>query len=97
MRRLSLSFLSCLVATGALAQVGPSTLRMSCGQANGLVAVRGAIVLSTGPHTYDRFVRSRNFCEINETIEPAFVPTADVPQCWIGYRCRDADPFWFDD
>ena len=78
-------------ATGAIAQPRASTLNMSCGQARGVVASQGAVVLGTGGHTYDRFVNSRYFCEINETIEPVWVPTADTPQCPIGYRCRDAD------
>lgn len=34
----------------------PSTLSMSCAEAQGVVASQGAIVLSTGRHTYDRFV-----------------------------------------
>jgi hypothetical protein len=27
-------------------------------------------------------------CEINESIEPVWVPSLDTPQCPIGYRCR---------
>jgi hypothetical protein len=33
-----------------------STLSMTCNQAIALVATSGAIVLSTGRHTFDRFV-----------------------------------------
>ncbi len=69
---------------------------MTCGQARGVVFSRGAAVLGTGGATYDRFVRDRSFCEINETIEPAVVPTRDTPQCLVGYRCRDED-YLFDD
>ena len=43
----------------ANAQARPSTLGMSCGQAQYLVRSSGAIVLSTGGQTYDRFVASR--------------------------------------
>jgi hypothetical protein len=81
-----LSVAAGLAATAAEAQERPSTLAMSCAQANRLVATRGAVVLSTGPYTYDRYVGG-NFCAINESTEPAWVPTADAAQCFIGYRC----------
>ncbi|WP_210381301.1 hypothetical protein [Microvirga zambiensis] len=71
----------------AFAQSRPLTTRMSCSQAKGLVAAQGAIVLSTGPLTYDRYVRTSSACALGEVIEPAWVPTADSAQCPIGYRC----------
>jgi hypothetical protein len=73
----------------ALAQSNPLTLRMSCGQAQGLVAARGAIVLNTSPLTYDRYVRGNGFCALGEITEPVWVPTADTAQCPIGYRCAN--------
>jgi hypothetical protein len=97
MKSLIAAFVLSALATGAVAQSRPSTLQMSCGQARATVASRGAIVLGTGGYTYDRFVGNRNFCEINETIEPAWVPTRDTPQCFIGYRCRDRDYMFWDD
>jgi hypothetical protein len=69
---------------------------MTCNQARQLVASRGAVVLGTGTYTYDRYVRDLRFCEINETIQPGYVPTRDTPQCPVGYLCRDPD-YWFDD
>jgi hypothetical protein len=74
-------------ATGAMAR--PSTLAMSCGQAASLVAAAGGIVLGTGGYTYDRFVAHRGFCLRSEIDEPAWVPAADTPQCFVGYRCRE--------
>ena len=76
----------------SLAQPRPSTLSMSCHQARALVASRGAVVLSTGRYTYDRYVAHAGFCEIEQTTEPAFEPTADHPQCPIGNRCRSRSP-----
>ena len=35
-----------------------------------LVSSQGAVVLGTGAHTYDRFVRDVGFCERYETTEP---------------------------
>jgi len=83
------------VATSAAAQPRPSSIAMSCRQAAGLVASRGAVVLGTGGYTYDRFVADQRFCLRNEVIEPAWVPAGDTPQCFVGYRCKEADR-WFD-
>jgi hypothetical protein len=90
MRVSSLALLGlALIATGAVAQPRPSTVNMLCGQAAAIVAARGAIVLGTGGFTYDRFVADRRFCAITQTTEPAWVPTADMPQCFVGYRCKE--------
>ena len=97
MKSLVLTIALTAMASSAVAQSRPSTLNLSCAQAGGLVASRGAVVLNTGRFTYDRFVSGRNFCEINERIEPVWVPTADTPQCFIGYRCRDIDLEFFND
>ena len=63
-------------------------MEIRCAQAAGLVAARGAIVLGTGGLTYDRFVSDASHCAIKETTEPAWVPAADTPQCFVGYRCK---------
>jgi len=77
------------MATGSvLAQPRPSTLQMSCAQARALVESRGAIVISTGQFTYDRYVSHVGFCQREETTEPAYERTADHQQCFIGSRCR---------
>ncbi|HZH12209.1 MAG TPA: hypothetical protein VEZ24_17805 [Microvirga sp.] len=91
---LALAFVAC--GSGAEAQQRLSTQSLTCGQAQQVILSRGAAVLSTGAYTYDRFVRNRSFCEFNESIELALVPTRDTPQCPIGYRCRDNVDF-FDD
>ncbi|NBJ12254.1 hypothetical protein [Microvirga arsenatis] len=96
MRRMVLALAVMASASAAHAQPRPMTPAMSCDQARGLVFSRGAVVLGTGAYTYDRYVRGRGFCEINEVTEPAFVPTRDTPQCPVGYRCRDLDLFFND-
>jgi hypothetical protein len=83
-----------MLATGALAQPRPSSLAMSCGQARALVAYRGAVVLGTGRYTYDRYVNGQGFCLGGQYTRAAWVPTADTPQCFVGYTCVD-DPDWF--
>jgi hypothetical protein len=56
-----------------------------------MVARQGAVVLSTGRFAYDRYVSGGAYCVIGETTEPAWVATADNPQCLVGYRCRESD------
>lgn len=93
MKRLSLIIVTTtLLTTGALAQPRPQTPGMGCSQAKYLVASRGAIVLSTGQHTYDRYVSSQAFCLSGEFARPAWVPTADTPQCFVGYTCVATPP-----
>jgi hypothetical protein len=89
MRVAHLALAAGLISTSAVAQPRPSTVDMRCAQAAGIVAARGAIVLGTGGFTYDRFVSDRRFCAITETTEPAWVPAADTPQCFVGYRCKE--------
>ncbi|MCG7391392.1 hypothetical protein MHY87_00535 [Microvirga sp. ACRRW] len=90
---LAVAFLAC--ASGVQAQQRPSTLNMVCGQTQQLILSRGAIVLSTGTYTYDRYVRDDSFCERNEMTEVVTVPTRDTPRCPV-YRCTDNE-YFFDD
>ncbi len=78
----------------AAAQGRPSTPAMTCRQAAGLVASRGAVVLSTSRDIYDRYVRSETMCETSYYGRPAFVPTRDNPQCFIGYYCSATPPMF---
>jgi hypothetical protein len=94
MRRFVLSLTLSLLAGTALAQ-RPSTLGMSCGEAQALVAQAGAIVLSTGQHTYDRYVAHFGYCLPGEFLEREWVPTADG-QCRLRV-CRNQPRLWFED
>jgi hypothetical protein len=88
--------LNASVADTAAAQSRPDTTRMSCAAARALVMREGAIVLGTGhslydrnaPPLFDRYVNSQAYCKRDEVTEPAFVPTTDNRQCFIGYTCR---------
>ncbi len=90
MNRIFLGIALSLIAASAAAQPRPSSVHMSCRAAAGLVASRGAIVLGTGGYTYDRFVADQRFCLRTEVTEPAWVPAGDTPQCFVGYRCKEA-------
>jgi hypothetical protein len=74
-----------------MAQSGATTLSMTCAAAKGMVASRGAVVLRTGPVTYDRYVRDGSFCERQETAQPTWVKTSDTVQCPIGAVCRSIE------
>lgn len=77
----------CAASPCCFAQGRPDTTKMSCAAAKDLVTRQHAIVLSTGPTTYDRYVASGAFCQADEIGRPAFVPSADNSQCFIGYYC----------
>ena len=92
--------LNASVAETTAAQSRPDTTRMNCSAARALVMRQGAIVLGTGhslydrnaPSLFDRYVVSRAYCTSTQVTEPAFVPTSDNRQCFIGYTCRNPRP-----
>ncbi len=79
------------VSSAVMGQSRNSTRSMSCAQARGVIATQGAVVLHTGPNTYDRYVRDAGFCAAQEMVRPAWVPTADTAQCPIGGVCRSVE------
>ena len=76
-----------------IAEARVNTTNLSCNQAQDLVYSRGAVVLSTGRNTYDRFVRNRTFCPTGDYTEPAYVRTRDRRSCNIGYTCTVDSPW----
>jgi hypothetical protein len=80
-----------LFVTSSVAEARPNTTTMSCGEAAATVARAGAIVLTTGEHTYERFVAASTFCLGGEIAEPGIAPAADSERCQVGYICRAAD------
>ena len=96
MVRLALSVFLSLLAGASFAQ-RPSTLAMSCGQARALVASQGAVVLSTGTHTYDRYVARPGFCMLGEYAYYGYAPTQDARSCRIGFVCKPDTPLFDDD
>ena len=88
MRRSLFMILTALLAGTSIAQARPSTLSMSCGEAAATVADTGAIVLTTGQFTYNRFVAHAGFCLPGERVVPALAPTFDTEDCPLGYTCE---------
>jgi hypothetical protein len=95
MKRIAVALVLVASVQGAVAQARPSTPARSCASSRQDVLSRGAAVLGTGGQTYDRFVRDRSFCQFDEIIEPAWVPSRDTPTCFVGYRCKTGS-FWED-
>ena len=85
---LSIAVIAFVMAEHAAAEARPDTNRMTCAAAQALVMKHGGIFLGTGPSLFDRYVSSRAYCTSGDLTEPAFVPTADNRQCWVGYTCR---------
>jgi hypothetical protein len=96
-KRAAIALAISLFVTAAQAQTRPSTVDRPCIASRQLVIARGAMVLGTGGYTYDRFVRDGSFCEVAEYPQPAYVPSLDTPQCFVGYRCKAGPPDIFGD
>ena len=79
--------LSLAAVAPCYAQGRPSTTTMTCRAASDLMRARGEVVLSTGRDLFDRYVRGQSFCGPGETAMATFAPSADNPQCFVGYRC----------
>jgi hypothetical protein len=75
-----------LAATPAFAR--PDTRRMSCGQAQAYVRQAGAVIMSTGQYTYERFVSGMGYCGPLEETRLLTAPTLDNPRCRVGYICQ---------
>ena len=69
----------------------PDVRKLSCAQAQALVQRSGAVVVTTGQHTYERYVSDQRFCDIPFIIGRAWTATADTKQCQIGYICEQRD------
>jgi hypothetical protein len=83
-----------LLAMTSFATARPATFTMTCAEAASLVAAEGAIVLTTGRHTFDRFVAHPGYCMLGEYADVGWAPTADALQCTIGYVCRYRPAPW---
>ena len=76
-----------LLSTPSLAQGRPDTRDLTCAAAAALVAREGAVVMTTGPFTYERVVRDGGFCSLELTTRPDYEATRDARLCFVGYRC----------
>lgn len=70
----------------------PNSTAMTCGQVQSMINQRGAVVLSTGQHTFDRYVSNRNACQHGEILRRDYVPTRDNNRCYV-QRCVNPQPW----
>lgn len=79
-----------LLAAGlasASAQGRPDARAMSCEQVRALIEARGAVVITTGRHTYDRFVAHGGYCAHLDARAATTITTRDTDRCWV-YHCK---------
>jgi hypothetical protein len=86
MKRVILLFVLCVTSHGTYTAARPNSSTMGCAGVNARIASAGALVLDTGPITYERYVRDLGFCEARQITVPDFIRSADNPQCLV-YRC----------
>ncbi|MFG1464961.1 hypothetical protein V5F77_18930 [Xanthobacter sp. DSM 24535] len=69
------------------ARAGEISPPLNCAEAASIIARSGAAIIRNSPTTYDRYVRDGSFCGPDGATTPAFVPTWDNPDCFVGYSC----------
>ncbi|KAB1069914.1 hypothetical protein [Methylobacterium planeticum] len=79
----------CLAAGAASAQERPFTPGMSCQAAQATVAQQRDITLASSANAYEMVHNASGACGREMTALPAFEPTLDNAQCFVGYRCRE--------
>lgn len=78
------------LSTPLLAQGRPDAREMTCEQVQRLIDRDGAAVLTTGRHTYDRYITHTGFCSMGEEPAMSWIATRDTNQCRV-YRCQYVD------
>jgi len=80
--------LGAVLAATAVAEARPDSRGMDCAEIRAMIQSRRAVVLTTGPNTYDRYVRQfGNECDWPEVPMSAYVPARDG-HCPV-YRCEE--------
>lgn len=74
-----------LIAAPAMAQHRVDARQLDCRSVQSLIVQRGAVVLTTGQHTYDRYVADGRFCFHPEVARLTTIPSADTRQCQVYY------------
>ncbi|MBZ9733744.1 hypothetical protein LB534_08985 [Mesorhizobium sp. CA18] len=90
-RKIMLCAAAMLVAASNFADARSDTRKMTCEQTQALIQSQHAAVLSTGPNTYDRYVRQfGNECDAPYAPMVDYVPTSDG-RCMV-YRREEPAP-----
>jgi len=86
---ITLAFAGSLIGSVAMAQEGPNLRTMQCSEAQSMVKTKGAVVLSSGAYTYNRYVKDAAFCGEDMYLRPAWARTQNTKSCFVGYTCSD--------
>lgn len=92
MRKSNLITMALVVAglgISTAAQARPDLRQMTCAQAQNMVRQHGAVVFTTGQHTYSMFVSNRSYCDRNQVLFTQYGPTRDTPSCPVAFECRE--------
>ncbi|MEP3279740.1 MAG: hypothetical protein ABJN26_06950 [Stappiaceae bacterium] len=92
MKKIFLLTLATILFSMGSVQARQDVRRLSCAQAQNLVQRNGAVVLTTGQHTFRRFVRDRFYCDPDQIVVRTRAPSRDNPRCVVGYTCS-MDPW----
>lgn len=58
---------------------------MTCSAIKAAINNEGAVILDTANGIFDRYVRNRNQCLVNQTTKRRSVPAADTSKCRVRY------------
>lgn len=70
---------------------GPNAPTMTCAAAQQMVQQQGAVVFWNGPTVLGRYVNGQEYCDVNTFMAPAWIQTADNPQCLVGSYCQSTE------
>ena len=71
------------------AQARPDLRKMTCAQAQQMVLQHGAVVFTTGQHTYSMFVSNLSYCDYNQVLFTQYGQTRDARKCPVAYECKE--------
>ena len=83
----ALGFAALAIATPAEAR--PDLRKMTCAQAQQMVLQHGAVVFTTGQHTYSMFVSNLSYCDYNQVLFTQYGQTRDARKCPVAYECKE--------
>jgi hypothetical protein len=86
MRKLAILIL--LLAIADVAYARPDARTMTCEQVKALIRQSGSVVVTTGEHTYERFVSGKAHCETSTVLRRAWTTTNDARKCLVGFICE---------
>ncbi|MBO6541165.1 MAG: hypothetical protein JJ969_17410 [Rhizobiaceae bacterium] len=74
-----------VLASVSTSMARPDARKMTCHQTQSLIKQEGAVVITTGTHTYARFVASNRYCFYPEVRRPTYISTKDANQCPVSH------------